>query len=91
MFLVAYAKRKDHNKATCSQVTGDALEMTGQDEQVVGVNGRREGVRFNARVRQVHHVRPPNKRKKLERIIKMKLAKKMGDEGSSPATAMELD
>ncbi|CAH1414669.1 unnamed protein product [Lactuca virosa] len=70
---------------------GDALETTGQEEKMVGVNGRAEGVKVNARVRQVQHVRPPNKRKKSERIIKMKLAKNMGGEGSSRATAMDLD
>ncbi|CAH1444405.1 unnamed protein product [Lactuca virosa] len=46
---------------------GDALETTGQEEQMVGVNGRVEGVKVNARVRQVQHLRPPNKRKMLER------------------------
>ncbi|CAH1426522.1 unnamed protein product [Lactuca virosa] len=58
----------------------DALERTGK-----------EGVKVNARVHQVKHVKPPNKRKKSERIIKMKLAKYVGGEGSSLATDMELD
>ncbi|CAH1426442.1 unnamed protein product [Lactuca virosa] len=95
-------KEKGQKKATCSQVIGggddevmvdarDALEMSSQDEQVVGVNGRGEGVMANARLCQIHHAEPSNKRKKSERIIKMKLAKKVGGEGSSPAEAMELD
>ncbi|CAH1451106.1 unnamed protein product [Lactuca virosa] len=70
---------------------GDALEMIGQEEKIVGVNGHVEGLKVNARVRQVQHVRPPNKRKKSERIIKMKLAKNMGGEGSNPATTMDFD
>ncbi|CAH1441134.1 unnamed protein product [Lactuca virosa] len=70
---------------------GDALETTGREEKMVGVNGRVERVKVNARVRQVQHVRPPNKRKKSERIIKMKLVKNVRGEGSSPARAMDLD
>ncbi|CAI9279826.1 unnamed protein product [Lactuca saligna] len=70
---------------------GDALKKAGQEEQMVGINGRFEGVKVNARVRQVQHVRPPNKRKKLERIIKMKLAKSVGGEGSSHVTTIDLD
>ncbi|CAH1454679.1 unnamed protein product [Lactuca virosa] len=69
----------------------DALERTGKEERMVGVNGCEEGVKVNARVHQVKHVKPPNKRKKSEIIIKMKLAKNVGGEGSSLATAMELD
>ncbi|CAH1423244.1 unnamed protein product [Lactuca virosa] len=72
-------------------VASDALERTGKEERMVGVNGREEGVKVNARVHQVKHVKPPNKRKKSERIIKMKLAKNTGGEGTSLATAMDLD
>ncbi|CAH1448892.1 unnamed protein product [Lactuca virosa] len=60
----------------------DTLERTGKEEQMVGLNGREEGVKVNARVHQVKHVKQPNKRKKSERIIKMKLAKNVGGEGS---------
>ncbi|CAH1453496.1 unnamed protein product [Lactuca virosa] len=66
----------------------DALDRLGDEERMVGVNGRDEGVNVNARVK---HVKPPKMRKKSERIIKLKLAKNMGGEGSSVATAMELD
>ncbi|CAI9298835.1 unnamed protein product [Lactuca saligna] len=69
----------------------DALERTGKEERMVGFNGREEGVKVNARVHQVKHVKPPNKRKKSERIIKMKLAKNVGGEGSSLATDIELN
>ncbi|CAH1443791.1 unnamed protein product [Lactuca virosa] len=73
------------------QDASDALERTGKEEQMVGVNGREEGVKVNARVHQVKHVKPFNKRKKSKIIIKMKLAKNVGGEGSSLATVMELD
>ncbi|CAI9301650.1 unnamed protein product [Lactuca saligna] len=69
----------------------DVLERTGEEEWMVGINGRDEGVKVNARIHQVKHVKPPNKRKKSEIIIKMKLAKNVGGEGSSVATTMELD
>ncbi|CAI9303125.1 unnamed protein product [Lactuca saligna] len=52
----------------------DALERTGKEEKMVGVNGREEEVKVNAFVHQVKHVKPPNKQKKSERFIKMKLA-----------------
>ncbi|CAH1446538.1 unnamed protein product [Lactuca virosa] len=90
-------KEKGHNKATCSKGVGDdevivdatdALDRPGDEERMVGVNGRDEGVNVNARVK---HVKPPKMRKKSERIIKLKLAKNVGGEGSSVATAMELD
>ncbi|CAH1454570.1 unnamed protein product [Lactuca virosa] len=60
----------------------DALERTGKEDQMVKVN---------ARVHQVQHVKPPNKRKKSERIIKINLAKNVRGEGGSLATPMELD
>ncbi|CAI9284501.1 unnamed protein product [Lactuca saligna] len=66
----------------------DALDRPGDEEQMVGVNGRDEGMNVNARVK---HVKPPKMRKKSERIIKMKLAKNIGSKGSSVATATELD
>ncbi|CAH1440609.1 unnamed protein product [Lactuca virosa] len=71
--------------------TSDALERTGEEERMVRVNGRDEGVKVNARVHLVRHVKPSNMRKNSERIIKMKLPKNVGGEGSSVATAMELD
>ncbi|XP_052624931.1 uncharacterized protein LOC111911059 [Lactuca sativa] len=88
-------KEKGHNKATCSKGEDevivdatDALDRPRDEERMVGVNGRDEGVNVNARVK---HVKPPKMRKKSERIIKLKLAKNMGGEGSSVATTMELD
>ncbi|CAI9278264.1 unnamed protein product [Lactuca saligna] len=66
----------------------DALDMPGDEQKMVGVNGRDEGVNVNSRVK---YVQSPKMRKKSERIIKLKLAKNMGGEGSSVATAMELD
>ncbi|CAI9286726.1 unnamed protein product [Lactuca saligna] len=66
----------------------DALDRPRDEERMVGVNGGEEEVNFNA---QVKHVKPPIMRKKSERIIKIKLAKNVGSEGSSVATAMDLD
>lgn len=66
----------------------DALDRPRDEERMVGVNGRDEGVNVNARVK---HVKPPKMRKKSERIIKLKLAKNVRGEGSSVATAMDLD
>ncbi|CAI9293591.1 unnamed protein product [Lactuca saligna] len=66
----------------------DALDRPRDEERMVGVNGRDEGVNVNARVK---HGKPPKMRKKSERIIKLKLAKNVGGEGSSVATAMDLD
>ncbi|CAI9277473.1 unnamed protein product [Lactuca saligna] len=66
----------------------DALDKPGDEERMVGVNGRDEGVNVNARVK---HVKPPKMRKESERIIKMKFAKNVGGEGSNVATAMDLD
>ncbi|CAI9298902.1 unnamed protein product [Lactuca saligna] len=66
----------------------DALDRPRDEERMVGVNGRDEGVNVNARVK---HVKPPKMQKKSERIIKLKLAKNVGGEGSSVATAMDLD
>ncbi|CAI9287765.1 unnamed protein product [Lactuca saligna] len=66
----------------------DALDRPRDEERMVGVNGRDEGVNVNARVK---HVKPRKMRKKSERIIKLKLAKNVGGEGSSVATAMDLD
>ncbi|XP_052621081.1 uncharacterized protein LOC128126928 [Lactuca sativa] len=56
----------------------DALDRPRDEERMVGVNGRDEGVNVNARVK---HVKPPKMRKKSERIIKLKLAKNVGSEG----------
>ncbi|CAI9281609.1 unnamed protein product [Lactuca saligna] len=66
----------------------DALDRPRDEERMVGVNGRDEGVNVNARVK---HVKPPKMRNKSERIIKLKLAKNVRGEGSSVTTTMDLD
>ncbi|XP_023743563.2 uncharacterized protein LOC111891725 [Lactuca sativa] len=85
-------KEKGHNKATWDDEVIvdaiDALDRPRDEEKMVGVNGRDEGVNVNARVK---HVKPPKMQKKSERIIKLKLAKNVGGEGSSVATTMDLD
>ncbi|CAH1432565.1 unnamed protein product [Lactuca virosa] len=79
-------------------VMGDAIEpqtdevmMVNESEQVVRVNEAEELVRVNQVVRQVKTTGQPSKRKKSERTLKLKLAKRVEGEGSSVGSPMELD
>ncbi|CAH1433783.1 unnamed protein product [Lactuca virosa] len=62
-----------------------------ESEQVVRVNEAEELGRVNQVVRQVNTTGQPDKRKNSERILKLKLAKRVESEGSSVGSPMELD
>ncbi|CAH1440429.1 unnamed protein product [Lactuca virosa] len=79
-------------------VMGDIVEP--QAEEVVRVNESEEVVRVNeveelGRVNQVveymYTTGQPSKRKKSERILKLKLAKRVNSEGSTVGSPMELN
>ncbi|CAH1432682.1 unnamed protein product [Lactuca virosa] len=79
-------------------VMGDAVEpqtdevmRVKKSDQVVRVNEAKERGRFNRVVRQVNTTGQPSKRKKSERILKLKLGKRVEGEGSSVGSPMELD
>ncbi|CAH1448789.1 unnamed protein product [Lactuca virosa] len=60
-------------------------------EQVVRVNEAEELGRVNQVVGQVYTIGKPSKRKKSERLFKLKLAKRVECDGSSVGSLMELD
>ena len=60
-------------------------------KQVMIVNEAKELGRVNQVVGHVYTTRQPSKRKKSERILKLKLAKIVEGEGSSVGSPMELD
>ncbi|CAH1447457.1 unnamed protein product [Lactuca virosa] len=62
-----------------------------ESEQVVRVNEAEELGRVNQVVGQVYTTGQPSNRKKLERILKLKLSKRVEGEGSSVGSPMELD
>ncbi|CAI9262158.1 unnamed protein product [Lactuca saligna] len=100
-------KEKGHNKTTCTQVprptktnvtkkqrimqTQESVVTVNKSKQVVTVNEAEELGRVNQIVRQVNTTGQPSKRKKLERILKLKLAKRVEGEGSTVGSPMELD
>ncbi|CAH1429467.1 unnamed protein product [Lactuca virosa] len=60
-------------------------------EDVIMGDEANQDVNVNEDEVQVGKVEQPRKRKKSERILKMKLAKRIEGEGCSAAKAMELD
>ncbi|XP_023753138.1 uncharacterized protein LOC111901502 [Lactuca sativa] len=60
-------------------------------EQLVKVNEAEELGRVNQIVGQVYTTCQPSKRKKSDRILKLKFAKRIEGEGSSVGSSMELD
>ncbi|CAH1426425.1 unnamed protein product [Lactuca virosa] len=79
-------------------VMGDAIESQTDEvmrvneyEQVVRVNEVEELGRVNQVVGHVYTTGQLSKRKNLERILKLKLAKRVEGEGSSVGSPMELD
>ncbi|CAH1435952.1 unnamed protein product [Lactuca virosa] len=62
-----------------------------ESKQVVRVNEAEELGRLNQVVKQVNTTGQPSKRKKSERILKLKLAKRVEGKGSSVGSPMELD
>ncbi|CAH1421866.1 unnamed protein product [Lactuca virosa] len=79
-------------------VTGDAVEpqtdevvRVNETEQVVRVDEAEELGMVNQVVGHMYTTVQPRKRKKSERILKLKLPKRVEGEGSSVGSPMELD
>ncbi|CAI9288460.1 unnamed protein product [Lactuca saligna] len=70
-------------------VMGDRVEP--QNDEVIWENGSEQEVGVNKVPRQVKTMCQPKRRKKSERIIKLKLAKRAACEGSSVGSPIDLD